>query len=97
MADKERSGRTSGSQDGPPWRRRRFGDAERLRILDEADRCTRPGELGLLLRREGIYSSKRVTACQVVPIRSSSTSQDPPLPTRSRTAPMDKPEFSCVL
>ena len=28
----------------------------RLRILEEADRCTK-GELGLLLRREGLYSS----------------------------------------
>ena len=38
-------------------RRRRFSDEYRLRILDEADRCTKPGELGLLLRREGLYSS----------------------------------------
>ncbi len=38
-------------------KRRRFSDAYRLRILDEADRCTRHGELGLLLRREGLYSS----------------------------------------
>ena len=42
--------------DGKP-RRRRFSDTYKLRILDEADRCTRPGELGLLLRREGLYSS----------------------------------------
>ena len=38
-------------------KRRRFSEAYRLRILDEADRCTRHGELGLLLRREGLYSS----------------------------------------
>jgi len=38
-------------------RRRRFSDEYKLRILDEADRCTKPGELGLLLRREGLYSS----------------------------------------
>ena len=37
-------------------RRRRFLNAYKLRILDEADRC-KPGELGLLLRREGLYSS----------------------------------------
>ena len=37
--------------------RRRFTAAEKLRILREADRCTKPGELGALLRREGLYSS----------------------------------------
>ena len=30
----------------------------RLRILKEADACTKPGELGALLRREGLYSSQ---------------------------------------
>ncbi len=38
-------------------RRRRFKASEKLRILKEADRCTKPGELGALLRREGLYSS----------------------------------------
>jgi transposase-like protein len=38
-------------------RRRRFTAAEKLRILREADRCTGHGELGALLRREGLYSS----------------------------------------
>ena len=37
--------------------RRRFTTAEKLRVLQEADRCTRTGELGALLRREGLYSS----------------------------------------
>ena len=37
--------------------RRRFTAAEKLRVLQEADRCTRTGELGALLRREGLYSS----------------------------------------
>jgi len=37
--------------------RRRFTAAEKLRVLKEADRCTRPGELSALLRREGLYSS----------------------------------------
>lgn len=41
--------------------RRRFSDEYKLRILEEADRCTRPGELGLLLRREGLYSSSLAT------------------------------------
>ena len=38
-------------------RRRRFAAAEKLRVLTEAERCTKPGELGALLRREGLYSS----------------------------------------
>jgi transposase-like protein len=38
-------------------RRRRFSAAEKLRVLREADRCTKPGELSALLRREGLYSS----------------------------------------
>jgi transposase len=37
--------------------RRRFTGAEKLRVLREADRCTKPGELSALLRREGLYSS----------------------------------------
>lgn len=37
--------------------RRRFTAAEKLRVLKEADGCTKPGELGALLRREGLYSS----------------------------------------
>jgi len=41
----------------PTAGRRRFTTQEKLRILEEADACTEPGELGALLRREGIYSS----------------------------------------
>lgn len=37
--------------------RRQFRPEERERILREADACTQRGELGALLRREGIYSS----------------------------------------
>ena len=36
--------------------RRRFSAEYKMRILQEADRCA-PGELGALLRREGLYSS----------------------------------------
>ena len=36
--------------------RRRFSAADKLRILAEADAC-QPGQLGALLRREGLYSS----------------------------------------
>ena len=38
-------------------KRRRFTAAYRLRILEEADRCQNPGEVGRLLRREGLYNS----------------------------------------
>ena len=38
-------------------KRRQFTAEYRLRILEEADRCTQPGEVGRLLRREGLYSS----------------------------------------
>ncbi len=38
-------------------KRRRFTLEYKRRILREADRCRKPGELGALLRREGLYSS----------------------------------------
>jgi len=37
--------------------RRRFTAEYKLRILREADACSEPGQLGALLRREGLYSS----------------------------------------
>ena len=37
--------------------RRQFSMAEKVRILTEADACQGAGEIGALLRREGIYSS----------------------------------------
>ena len=42
-------------------RRRRFTDADKRRILDAADRCTKSGEVGALMRREGVYSSSLST------------------------------------
>ena len=42
-------------------RRRQFSAEYRLRILKEADGCKTPGEIGALLRREGLYSSNLVT------------------------------------
>ena len=42
-------------------RRRQFSPEYRLRILKEADACKGPGEIGALLRREGLYSSNLVT------------------------------------
>ena len=37
-------------------RRRQFSNADKRRILDATDRCTRPGEVGALMRRESVYS-----------------------------------------
>jgi len=37
--------------------RRRFTAAYKARIVEEAQRCSEPGEIGALLRREGLYSS----------------------------------------
>ena len=37
--------------------RRRFTVDYKLKILDQADACHQTGELGALLRREGLYSS----------------------------------------
>ena len=41
----------------PKATRRQFSAAQKLRILQEADACSQPGQIGALLRREGIYSS----------------------------------------
>ena len=41
----------------PRARRRTFTNADKRRILQAADLCTRPGEVGALMRREGAYSS----------------------------------------
>ena len=42
-------------------KRRQFSPSERRRILAAADRCSKNGEVGALLRREGIYSSHLTT------------------------------------
>lgn len=41
--------------------RRFFSKADKQRILQAADRCTAPGEIGALMRREGVYSSSLST------------------------------------
>jgi transposase len=41
-------------------KRRRFSPEYKLRVLREADACKNPGEIGALLRREGLYSSHLV-------------------------------------
>ena len=39
-------------------KRRRFAAAYKARVVEEAEGCTEPGEIGALLRREGLYSSQ---------------------------------------
>ncbi len=62
----------SGSLAGPPTEvpdpvveakptRRRFPAEYKLRILREVERAKEPGEIGAILRREGLYSSHLVT------------------------------------
>jgi len=45
----------------PRAKRRRFNAEYKVRILEEADACSEPGEIGALLRREGLYSSHLTT------------------------------------
>ena len=60
----ERSGGPSRAAPAPdsevPERakRRHFSAEYKLRILEEAEACRAPGEVGALLRREGLYSSQ---------------------------------------
>lgn len=42
-------------------KRRGFTAEYKRKILAEADQCTKPGEVGALLRREGLYSSHLTT------------------------------------
>ena len=45
----------------PKAKRRTFSAAYKQRILQEADTCDQTGQIGALLRREGLYSSHLTT------------------------------------
>jgi transposase len=45
----------------PRAKRRTYTAAYKLRILQEADLCDQSGQIGALLRREGLYSSHLTT------------------------------------
>ena len=45
----------------PRAKRRAFPTSYKLRVLAQADRCVKPGEIGTLLRSEGLYSSHLTT------------------------------------
>jgi transposase-like protein len=65
VGERGESGRGARGASGPPPdpelverpKRRRFSAKYKLEILERADACTRPGEVGELLRREGLYTS----------------------------------------
>jgi len=42
----------------PGGKRRQLSASYKLRILQEAEGCEQPGQIGALLRREGLYSSQ---------------------------------------
>lgn len=60
-----RSGGGSGSVPDPELsekaRRRTYPASYKRQVLEEVDRCKAPGEIGALLRREGLYSSLLTT------------------------------------
>ena len=56
-----RGGQAKRGSFGGSRSRRRFSPSYKLRIVEEADRCTEPGEVGQVLRREGLYSSHLTT------------------------------------
>jgi transposase-like protein len=55
MTEKETNNRPDPEVKATP--RRQYSEQEKRRILEEADACTEPGEVGALVRREGIYFS----------------------------------------
>jgi transposase len=55
MTKKENNKRPDPEVNATP--RRHFSAQEKLRILEEAEACTERGEVGALVRREGIYFS----------------------------------------
>lgn len=69
-AERARAGEASGSSAAPAAldpevraiaKRRQFSAAYKLSVLEETDRCSSPGAIGALLRREGLYSSHLTT------------------------------------
>jgi transposase len=56
-AESERQAQLPEPEVLPRAKRRHFSAAYKLRIVEEADRCTERGQIGALLRREGLYSS----------------------------------------
>ena len=71
-------------------KRRRFTARYKLRILEEADACRAPGEVGALLRREGLYSSQLTQWLRASP------RGDPRKAEQCRTHPLYEEPGVCV-
>lgn len=79
-------------------KRRQFSSREKRRILAAADRCTEVGEIGALLRREGIYSSLLATwrkqraaaECAALEPRQRGRKADPAIAEARRVAELTK-------
>ena len=56
-ADSERQVQVPEPEVLPRAKRRQFSAEYKLRILEEVDACIQRGQIGALLRREGLYSS----------------------------------------
>ncbi len=67
--------------------RRRFTAEYKLRVLRDADGCTGPGEVGALLRREGLYSSHLTTWRRQ---REQGSLAGPPSPLARRVAELER-------
>jgi len=75
--------------------RRRFTATYKRQILDAAAACTQPGEIGALLRREGLYSS-HLTAWRAAARRGAALTRrrgpppTPPNPLTKRVAELER-------
>lgn len=69
--------------------RRRFTLEYKRQILQQADACTKPGELGALLRREGLYSSHLAAWRAARSRRELSGSRTPKRGPKPRVVPAD--------
>jgi transposase-like protein len=56
--DAQRRGEKNNEQVIPTKTRRRFSAAFKANLVAQAERCTMPGEIGALLRREGLFASQ---------------------------------------
>ena len=54
---KNREESSGGTEVEVQAKRRVFSIQHKRRIVEQADSCTMPGEVGALLRKEGLYSS----------------------------------------
>jgi len=78
--------------------RRRFAGAYKLEILQQAGACKEPGEVGALLRREGLYSSHLSAwrrqrdrgALRELSARKRGRRPEPPNPLAARVAELER-------